>query len=88
MNPYMNLENPAPAAPAISAKYAATSNKDYRGRDLPSVFGAERKGFNELAPAKKWLESIRHGGTIEQWDERAKKYVPIETVEPAKGVTK
>ena len=88
MNPYTNLENPVPAVPVIGAQYKATSNRDYKGRDLPSIFGAEQKGFSELAAAKKWLDSIRHGGRIDQWDERAKKYIPIETVAPAKAVAK
>jgi hypothetical protein len=72
----------------MRAKFWATSNKDYRGRDLPSVFGPEQKGFPELAPAKKWLESIRHGGVIDQWSDAKRKYVRVETIGPAKAAAK
>jgi hypothetical protein len=86
----MNFEtNNISAAPAVSAEYLAVSARDYRGGALPSPFGAEAKGFNEIESARKWLESLKHGGELKVWSGEKKEYLPFETVEPkAKAVAK
>jgi hypothetical protein len=76
----MNPENPIPVSPYRNP-FRAVSNRDYRGQPLPSPFGAEAKEYREAEHALKWLRSLPHGGSLEKWDESAKKYLTIETVE-------
>ena len=75
-----NPENPNVISPYRNP-FRAVSNLDYRRQPLPSPFGPEAKEYQEAEHALKWLRSLPNGGHLERWDESAKKYVTIETVE-------
>jgi hypothetical protein len=75
-----NPENPNVISPYRNP-FRGVSNRDYRGQALPSPFGAEAKEYREAEHALNWLRSLPNGGHLERWDESAKKYVTIETVE-------
>ena len=76
-----NPENPNPV-PLFHAPFRATSNRDYRGQPLPSIFGPEIKSFGEQPFAKNWLLSIKNGGKIEKWNEHSHNYDLVECVPP------